>query len=309
MTSAGRGVWAITDRGRARLDREVRSLPDAPPTIASAKPSPIESPVSPDVSATATFPVDLEELAQEYASAFERKVLQELMDREPAEFEAFAVKLMTAFGFQSMRVTNLHTAPDGGIDGDGELKVGLATMRAAFQCKRWRGSVGRPEVDKFRGAIQGQFELGYFFTTSTFSSDARHASIRNGAVPIFLFGGHEIVQTMIEKGLGCAKKKCKLHAVREMREGPSKPLCRERLQTATSCCGTMATVVNVVVKSVDRPRQVWMRETNASEPPIKHRNLLRRRQNRGLRGAPGSVWWKPVYWPDGVRCIGGVTLI
>ena len=109
--------------------------------------------------------------------------------------------------------------------------------------------------------------------------------------------------------LGCAKKKRKLHAVREMREGPSKPLCRERLQTATSCCDTMVAVVNVVVKSVDRPRDVWMRETNASEPPLKHRNLLRRRQNRGLRGAPGSVWWKPVYWPDGVRCIGGVTLI
>ncbi|PYV68138.1 MAG: hypothetical protein DMG96_37255 [Acidobacteria bacterium] len=115
--------------------------------------------------------------------------------------------------------------------------------------------------------------------------------------------------TLLGGPLGCAKKKCKLHAAREMREGPSKPLCRERLQTATSCCGTMATVVNVVVKSVDRPRQVGMRETNASEPPIKHRNLLRRRQNRGLRGAPGSVWWKPVYWPDGVRCIGGVTLI
>src|SRR5438445_4402992 len=68
-----------------------------------------------------------------------------------------------------------------------------------------------------------------------------------------------------------------------MREGPSKPLCRERLQTATSCCGTMATVVNVVVKSVDRPRQVWMRETNASEPPIKHRNLLRRRDRKSTR--------------------------
>ena len=50
------------------------------------------------------------------------------------------------------------------------------------------------------------------------------------------------------RSLGCAKEKCKLHAVREMRVGPSKPLCRERLQTATSCCGTMATVVNVVVK-------------------------------------------------------------
>ena len=48
--------------------------------------------------------------------------------------------------------------------------------------------------------------------------------------------------------LGCAKKKRELHAVREMRVGPSKPLCRERLQAATSCCGTMAMVVNVVVK-------------------------------------------------------------
>ena len=51
---------------------------------------------------------------------------------------------------------------DGGIDGHGRLRVGVATMRAAFQCKRWEGSVGRPEVDKFRGAIQGEFEQGLF---------------------------------------------------------------------------------------------------------------------------------------------------
>jgi hypothetical protein len=43
-------------------------------------------------------------------------------------------------------------------------------------------------------------------------------------------------------------KKRKLHAAQEMRVGPSKPLCREGLQTATSCCGLMVVVVNVVVK-------------------------------------------------------------
>jgi hypothetical protein len=43
-------------------------------------------------------------------------------------------------------------------------------------------------------------------------------------------------------------KKRKLPAAQEMRVGPSEPLCRERLQTATSCCGPMAVVVNVVVK-------------------------------------------------------------
>src|SRR5665811_2106128 len=32
-------------------------------------------------------------------------------------------------------------------------------------------------------------------------------------------------------------------------------------------------------------------------------------QNRGLTTAPGKVWRKPTYWPCGVRCLGGVTLI
>jgi restriction system protein len=115
------------------------------------------------------------------------------MDRTPSEFEKFAGKLLEAYGFRRVNVTNPHSAPDGGIDGHGQLKVGLATMRAAFQCKRWQGSVGRPEIDKFRGAIQGQFEHGYFFTTSTSSAEARNASIKDGAVPVFLFDGHEIV--------------------------------------------------------------------------------------------------------------------
>jgi len=211
LTSAGRGIWAITDKGRARLESEPKSLPDTPTSNGPTESLPSEALVSLDAAAASTFPVNLEELAENYAAAFERKVVQELMDREPSEFEAFASKLMTAYGFRKMKVTNPHTAPDGGIDGNGELKVGLATMRAAFQCKKWRGSVGRPEIDKFRGAIQGQFEHGYFFTTSTFSGEARQASIKDGAVPIFLFDGHEIVQIMIDKGLGIGHRPIEIY--------------------------------------------------------------------------------------------------
>jgi restriction system protein len=209
LTSAGRGIWAITDRGRARLERETQVSTPASHDATESLPS--EALVSLDEAAAAPFPVNLEELAENYAAAFERKVLQELMDREPNEFEAFASKLLTAYGFRKMKVTNVRTAPDGGIDGSGEIKVGLATMRAAFQCKKWRGSVGRPEIDKFRGAIQGQFEHGYFFTTSTFSGEARHASIRDGAVPIFLFDGHEIAQIMIDKGLGIGRRPIEIY--------------------------------------------------------------------------------------------------
>ncbi len=210
LTSAGRGIWAITDRGRDRLTREAAMVgPAAPSTPTESSPS-IGS-ISPEGAVPTAFPVNLEDLAEDYADLFERKVLQELLDREPAEFELFAEKLLTAYGFLRVRVKNKCTAPDGGIDGDGELKVGLATLHAAFQCKRWQGKVGRPEIDRFRGQIQGKYEHGYFFTTSKFSADARQASIQDGAAPIFLFDGHEIVKLMVEKGLGAARRPIEIY--------------------------------------------------------------------------------------------------
>ena len=56
-------------------------------------------------------------------------------------------------------------------------------------------------------------------------------------------------------------------------------------------------------------RQVRMRKTSASEPLLKHRKNVSRHQNRSIPLVPGSAWRKPTYWPCGVRCAGGVTLI
>ncbi len=99
--------------------------------------------------------------------------------------EQFARRLLRAYGFIDLKVT--QTSKDGGIDRYGKLRLGLAIMNVAFQCKRWQGSVGRPEVDKFRGAIQGEFEQGVLFTTSDFTPDARDASLKKGAVPKLFF--------------------------------------------------------------------------------------------------------------------------
>lgn len=100
-----------------------------------------------------------------------------------------------------MKVTQY--SKDGGIDGHGKLKVGLAHLNVAFQCKRFnRTSIGRPEIDKFRGAIQGQFEQGLFFTTSQFAKGVEAFSFRPGAVPIILIDGEAIIDLMIEKQFG-----------------------------------------------------------------------------------------------------------
>lgn len=51
-------------------------------------------------------------------------------------------------------------------------------------------------------AIQGEYEQGIFFTTSSFTKDAMGCSIKHGAVPIILIDGEMIVKFMIEKQFG-----------------------------------------------------------------------------------------------------------
>jgi len=57
----------------------------------------------------------------------------------------------------SRKHTLLKFSADGGIDGYGKLKVGLAHLNVAFQCKRWtKGNIQRTEIDKFQDAAQGE---------------------------------------------------------------------------------------------------------------------------------------------------------
>lgn len=144
---------------------------------------------------------ELKTTHQKYEAEVRATILSHIRRLHPATFEEFAKRLLEAYGFLDVKVTQY--SKDGGIDGSGKLKVGLAHLNVAFQCKRFnRNSVGRPEIDKFRGAIQGQCEQGIFFTTSIFADGAEAASFRPGAVPIILIDGEAIIDLMIEKQFG-----------------------------------------------------------------------------------------------------------
>jgi len=96
----------------------------------------------------------------------------------------------------------------------------------------------------------------------------------------------------------------------KMEVGPPEPSCRRRLQTAVSCFSQKLRWWTSTVKRRDvRSRHVWIREVSANDPPMKHRNILRRHQNQGLPLILGAAWQVPTYWPCGVRCTGGTTLI
>ena len=188
MSSPRHAIWVITEKGRRRVQNQIKKKMTIDARIPSwAIPQ----------------KTSFTELHEEYESSFRSGLLMRLNELMPHQFELFARKLVQAYGFSEVEVTELHS--DGGIDGHGRFHLGLATMKAAFQCKRWKGLVGRPEVDKFRGAIQGEFEQGIFFTTSDFSQPARKASFKKGAVPIILLNGEKIVDMMINKGIGVEK--------------------------------------------------------------------------------------------------------
>ena len=90
---------------------------------------------------------------------------------------------------------------DGGIDGIiKEDKLGLDVIYV--QAKRWEGTVGRPEIQKFAGALQGQrANKGVFITTSSYSRDAvDYAGVINSK--IILIDGEQLAGLMIDHNVG-----------------------------------------------------------------------------------------------------------
>ncbi len=146
---------------------------------------------------------EITELQKKFNTIFKRNILKQLGSVEPEDFEEFCRQLLVVYGFKNVKVT--RKTRDGGIDGYGELKVGIATMQVAFECKRWAQTIGRPKVSQFRGDIQGKFQQGIFFTTSRFSNEAKDVSLQMGAVPIVLIDGNGIVELMMEKEFGVEK--------------------------------------------------------------------------------------------------------
>jgi len=139
------GVWAITDKGRTVAQAEAGA--GGSTSGGAQAPPPM------------FLPHTLVDLVQEHERTLRAAVLDYLMGLSPEGFEAFAKRLLDAYGFTSVTVTG--GVGDGGIDGHGKLKVGLALMDVAFQCKRWKGNVGGPEINSFRGAISGSYQGGH----------------------------------------------------------------------------------------------------------------------------------------------------
>lgn len=150
----------------------------------------------------------LEETYQQLKDDIADELLKLIKNNSPEFFEKLVVELLVKMGYGgSVKEAGKATkrTNDEGIDGIiKEDRLGLDAIY--LQAKKWENTVSRPEIQKFVGALHGQrAKKGVFITTSQFSSGAvEYAS--NIDPKIVLINGGELVNLMIDHGLGVTSK-------------------------------------------------------------------------------------------------------
>jgi restriction system protein len=150
----------------------------------------------------------LEEAYQKIRDDLANELLDYVTKSTPGFFEKLVVELLVNMGYGGSRrdaARAVGRSGDEGIDGIiDEDRLGLDTIY--IQAKKWKDDnpVGRPEIQKFVGALQGQrAKKGIFITTSRFTESAKDYA-RNIDTKVVLIDGKRLSELMIDHGVGVA---------------------------------------------------------------------------------------------------------
>jgi restriction system protein len=160
--------------------------------------APVETSVTPEEAISQAY--------REHNNALAQEMLEQVKNMSPSSFESLIVRLMLKLGYGGAGDESgktLGRTGDEGVDGViKQDKLGLDNIY--LQAKRWKnGTVGRPDVQAFVGALSGQgASKGVFITTTSFSKDAQDYAQNNKSFKLSLIDGLTLAQLMINNDLG-----------------------------------------------------------------------------------------------------------
>ena len=212
IESKRRGYFNITERGRQVLSQnlpkiDVKFLEQFPEFLEfkqikkdKEKKNKIVVPIPPETNPEEALETAYQELQQGLAA----DLIQNIKQCAPDFFERLVVDVLIKMGYGGSRKEAgqaIGGTGDEGIDGIiKEDKLGLDIIY--IQAKRWENTVGRPEIQKFASALQGQrARKGIFITTSDFSKEAL-SYVKNIDSKIILIDGQRLSELMIEHNVG-----------------------------------------------------------------------------------------------------------
>ncbi len=134
LSSSRQGVWSLTAKGKSLIKDNNIDVKDIT-RFSSRK----KNETSDDI-------------ITEEKKNWREQITDILQNINPYAFERLAQRLLRECGFTDVKVT--QKTGDGGIDGTGKLQLqGIFSFYVAFQCKRYKGKVGTPEIRDFRGSL------------------------------------------------------------------------------------------------------------------------------------------------------------
>jgi restriction system protein len=210
-----RGYFRISDRGKRVLEQpppmiNIQYLNQFPEFVEfrarrSDQNDSISEVEAAEVGADTTPEESLEIEYQKIRDELANLILERIKQCSPAFFERLVVELLVKMGYGGSRSDAgraLGRSGDGGIDGIiKEDRLGLDVIY--IQAKRWgENSVGRPDIQQFAGALQGQrASKGIFITTSKYTREAQEYVAQIGS-KIVLIDGEQLAQYMIDNNVG-----------------------------------------------------------------------------------------------------------
>jgi restriction system protein len=220
ITSTGRSKFRITERGAEVLKNNppqinIKFLKQFPEFLefVSSKENQTngESNTSQElVEKTSQTPQELLETSyQSLRQDLAQEILEHIKNSPPKFFESLVVDLIIAMGYGGSRKDAgqaVGQVGDGGIDGIiKEDKLGLDAIY--LQAKRWEGTVTRPVVQGFAGALIGKkARKGILITTSNFSQQAIEYANGIDNLKIILIDGKQLAQLMIDHDVGVTEE-------------------------------------------------------------------------------------------------------
>jgi restriction system protein len=213
LTAPRRAHFQISDRGRTLLQDKpslinIKLLERYPEFVefrsSSRKKEPETGEIDTDPSEHETPEEMLESAHQRIRTELAADLLTRVRNSSPQFFERLVVDLLVNMGYGGSRKDAgeaVGRSGDEGIDGIiNEDRLGLDTIY--LQAKKWDGTVGRPEIHKFVGALHGKrAKKGVFITTSTFSAEA-YGYVAHIDPKVVLIDGRQLAQLMIDFNLG-----------------------------------------------------------------------------------------------------------
>jgi restriction system protein len=143
-----------------------------------------------------------------------KKLLSQLMNLSPAQFEELVGQLLAEMGFESIEVTKY--GGDGGVDVRGSLLISdVVRIKMAVQAKRWKVNIQSPTIQQVRGSL-GAHEQGLIITTSDFSTGAIKEANLPDKTPVGLMSGEQLVTLLMEYNIGVRRMSHDLFELEEL---------------------------------------------------------------------------------------------